>query len=68
MCVYSEELLENKGRDVEDHEKENKNNLLEDDNGIRKAVINGTVAHITAIYGFTIAGLIIQEIFNENEI
>ena len=31
----------------------------------QKAVINGTVAHITAIYGFTIAGLVIQDIYNE---
>ena len=27
-----------------------------------KAVINGSTAHITAIFGFTIAGLVIQEI------
>jgi tRNA A37 threonylcarbamoyladenosine dehydratase len=27
-----------------------------------KAQINGTTAHITAIYGFTLAGLIIQDL------
>jgi tRNA A37 threonylcarbamoyladenosine dehydratase len=27
-----------------------------------KAQINGTVAHITAIFGFTISGLVIQDI------
>ena len=75
MCVYSEELLDNKGSgascgtdkclcpklknapgdpDLADHEWCS-----------QKAVINGTVAHITAIYGFTIAGLVIQSIYNE---
>ena len=75
MCVYSEELLENSGSgsscgtdkclcpknlvgtgdpELEDHEWCS-----------QKAVINGTVAHITAIYGFTLAGLVIQHIYNE---
>lgn len=77
LCIYSEELLENKGTgascgtdkclcpklknapgdpDLADHEWCS-----------QKAVINGTVAHITAIYGFTLAGLIIQHIYNEGE-
>lgn len=75
MCVFSEELLENRGSgsscgtekclcpknmagpgdpDLADHEWCS-----------QKAVINGTVAHITAIYGFTLAGLVIQHIYNE---
>jgi tRNA A37 threonylcarbamoyladenosine dehydratase len=33
----------------------------------KKAVINGTVAHITAIFGFTLAGLLIQDIWNKNK-
>lgn len=62
LCIYSEELLENKGQPL----------CVEselpavDEYGIRKAVTNGTVAHITAIFGFTIAGLIIQSVYNEN--
>lgn len=73
MCIYSEELLENKGGgsscgtekclcpksknaagdpDLSDHEWCS-----------LKAVVNGTVAHITAIYGFTLAGLVIQDIY-----
>jgi tRNA A37 threonylcarbamoyladenosine dehydratase len=32
----------------------------------KKAVINGTIAHITAIFGFTLAGLVIQDIYNLN--
>jgi tRNA A37 threonylcarbamoyladenosine dehydratase len=77
MCVYSDELLDNKGEnascgsekclcpkgvsgpgDVE---------LVNHEWCSQKAVVNGTVAHITAIFGFTIAGLIIQAINNEKE-
>ena len=75
LCVYSEELLENKGSgsscgteqclcpkikngigdpELDDHEWCSK-----------KAVINGTVAHITAIFGFTLAGLVIQDIYRQ---
>ena len=75
QCIYSEELLENFGSgsscgtdkclcpkavvgpgdpDLADHEWCS-----------QKAVINGTVAHITAIYGFTLAGLVIQDIYRE---
>lgn len=48
MCVYSEELLDNKG--------------ITDETCDYKAVINGTLAHITAIFGFTLAGLVIKDI------
>jgi tRNA A37 threonylcarbamoyladenosine dehydratase len=76
LCVYSEEMIEPKGDwsscgtdkclcpktknapgdpELADHEWCS-----------RKAVINGTVAHITAIFGFTLAGLVIQDIYNNN--
>ena len=47
-CVYSDELLENKGttRDTCDY----------------KARINGSLCHITAIFGMTLAGEIIKDI------
>ena len=46
MCVYSEELLENKGiGEVE-----------------REGNSNGTMSHITAIFGFTLAGLVMKDI------
>lgn len=74
-CVYSDELLENKGSGSScGTEKclcpKNKNapgdpELADHEWCSQKAVINGTVAHITAIYGFTIAGLVIQSIYNE---
>ncbi len=60
MCIYSEEILENKG------EKAAQDKAV-DEHGIRKAVTNGSLAHMTAIFGFTIAGLIIQSIYYDNE-
>lgn len=77
MCVYSEELLTNKGKahtcgtnqcmcpknkvgegraDLEDHEWCS-----------TKAQINGSLMHITAIFGLTIAGLILQHLTKESE-
>ncbi len=44
LCVYSDELLENK-KPVDP-----------DDKG------NGTIAHITAVFGFMLAGLVVQDI------
>ena len=75
LCVYSEELLENLGSgsscgtaqclcpkiksgvgdpELDDHEWCS-----------QKAVINGTIAHITAIFGFTLAGLVMQDIYRQ---
>lgn len=47
-CVYSDELLPNLGRN--------------DEPLGYKAQINGSLAHITAIFGFTLAGLITEHI------
>ena len=75
MCIYSEELLENKGAGSSCGTDKclcpkSKNalgdpELADHEWCSQKAVINGTVAHITAIYGFTIAGLVIQDIYNK---
>ena len=75
MCIYSEELLENKGADasteseklltIKSENAPGDPELANHDWSSQKAVINGTVAHITAIYGFTLAGLVIQSIYNE---
>lgn len=48
LCVYDEEVLPNLG--------------APQDPGPGKAVANGTFAHITGIFGFTLAGLVIQDI------
>ena len=52
-CVFSEELLTNQGAaTVTDN----------DPNPFHKAQTNGSLVHITGIYGFTLAGLVIQHI------
>ena len=51
-CVFSEELLQNRGHDT----------TGECCPG--KAQINGSVMHITAIFGLTIAGLILNELYS----
>lgn len=48
LCVYDEEVLPNLGP--------------AQDPGLGKAVANGTFAHITGIFGFTLAGLVIEHI------
>lgn len=50
-CVFSEELLENRG------EPQDPANEI-----VRKACVNGSLAHITAIFGHTLAGLVLQDI------
>ena len=54
-CVYDEEVLPNRGTAVA----ADASNSEWDG---RKAPINGTTAHITAIFGMTLAGLVIQDI------
>ena len=58
-CVYSEELLENKGIDTF---QETTETLAEHDWHAAKVHTNGTIAHTTAIFGFMLAGLVIQDI------
>ena len=71
MCVYSDELLENKGHNATCGTElcmcpKAKNgpgdpNLLNHEWCSSKAQINGTLAHITAIFGFMLAGLVVQD-------
>ena len=51
LCVYSEELLENRGEAQEPAQEI-----------VRKACVNGSLAHITAIFGHTLAGLVLMDI------
>ena len=55
ICVYSDEVLENKG--VPPTPQPGQSQWDE-----RKARINGTIAHTTAIFGFTLAGLVINQL------
>lgn len=58
-CVYSEELLKNAGAEAATPE-----TAPEVHGGSIKARTNGTVAHATAIFGFTLAGLVVQDVWN----
>lgn len=76
LCVYSDEVLESKGSGAScgtekclcPKSKDAKGDPQFADHEWRsqKAVINGTIAHITAIFGFTLAGLVIQDIYHRN--
>lgn len=59
MCVYSEERLENKGADTVD--------MADDKLLFNKVAANGSLSHVTAIYGFTLAGMVIKHICDNAE-
>ena len=83
LCVYSDEVLPNLGEaDVDGYEptiaestttQEGREDLLSHNWNERKAQINGTMSHITAMFGFMLAGLIVQHFYksetemNENK-
>ena len=56
QCVWSPEVLPNLGEAI-----------VCDESGqmFQKAQINGTTAHITAIFGFTLAGLVIKDLYHK---
>ena len=62
LCVYSDELLTNKGQTSEPTDISFKTD--DEVQRIVKAQVNGSLAHITAIFGNTLAGLVIQHIAN----
>ena len=55
LCVYDEEVLPNRGGLPSEES---------DPALFRKARVNGTLVHITAIFGFTLSGLVIQDIIS----
>ena len=74
QCVNSDELLENKGHNATCGTEQcmcpkakigpGDPTLLNHEWCSSKAQINGTLAHITAIFGFMLAGLVIQDAVN----
>jgi tRNA A37 threonylcarbamoyladenosine dehydratase len=78
LCVYSDEVLENKGTETASSQSGSPpaDEIKEADRqteaqvqsvwDARKARINGTIVHVTAIFGFTLAGLVIQDIVRKN--
>lgn len=75
LCVYSEELLTNKGGnepfEIEEYlspeplEGVGDPELLNHDWSTQKARINGTTSYMPAMFGMTIAGLVVQAIEKE---
>ncbi len=75
QCVFSEELLENRGHNStcgtgacmcpKAKAGPGDPDLVNHEWCSSKAQINGTMAHITAIYGFMIAGLVIKDIYEK---
>lgn len=63
LCVYDAEVLPNRGM-TEDADSYNKQEIVSDQIS-KKAQINGSLAHITAIFGMTLAGLVIQDIYRQ---
>ncbi|MGN1172998.1 MAG: ThiF family adenylyltransferase [Muribaculaceae bacterium] len=64
-CVYSPELFRNRGAQPEKavlNGNIDVNNLDSVDMNALKAQINGTIAHTTAIFGFRLAGLVIEDL------
>lgn len=64
-CVYSPELFRNRGVQPEKYVLNGNidvNNLDSVDMNAIKAQINGTIAHTTAIFGFRLAGLVIEDL------
>ena len=74
QCVYSEELLKNLGENKSCGSSQclcpkaengpGRADLLNHEWCTSKAQINGTIAHTTAIFGFILAGLVIQDAVN----
>ena len=52
LCVYSDELLQNKEK------------MELEENQFHKVHANGSLSHITAIFGMTLAGLVVQDVYN----
>ena len=67
MCVYSDELLTNKGEHVDCGTCRSKCAKAEaesesESTGFVKGQVNGSLVHITAIFGMQLAGLVVMDI------
>lgn len=70
MCVYSDELIANKGDEIpipkmDTEQAQNSTELAADNWSDKKARINGTISYMPAMFGMTIAGLVVQAIEKE---
>lgn len=68
MCVYSDEQRTNKGEvPIEDNTSESDDAIERSIWDSKKARINGTSAYMPAMFGMTIASLVVQSIVSESE-
>lgn len=71
LCVYSDEVLENQEFALSEdankimHPEVVNSDLTTHDWSDTKAIINGSLAHVTGIFGLTLAGLVLQELYNK---
>ena len=63
-CVFSPELLPNRG-DTTPPERNENGDIESLDWNARKAQINGSLPHVTAVFGFTLASLVVNKIYDE---
>ncbi|MGN0202729.1 MAG: ThiF family adenylyltransferase [Candidatus Cryptobacteroides sp.] len=63
LCVYDAEVLPNRGRS-ENVDSYNRKEIVSDQIS-KKAAVNGSLAHVTAMFGMTLAGLVIQDIYRK---
>lgn len=67
-CVYSEELLSNQGDETATAEcATNGTDAAYHAGSTIKARVNGTIAHTTAIFGFMLAGLALQDMVSTSD-
>ena len=67
-CVYSEELLYNQGDETATEESDtNEADEAYHAGSTIKARVNGTIAHTTAIFGFMLAGLALQDMVSASD-
>lgn len=67
-CVYSEELLSNQGDETATAEcATNGTDAAYHAGSTIKARVNGTIAHTTAIFGFMLAGLALQDMVSASD-
>ena len=65
MCVYSDELLENRGCSMECEQCPTRCPKADADDvgpGFVKGQVNGSLVHITAIFGFHLSGMVIMDL------
>lgn len=66
LCVYSDELLANKGDMMVSVAVENQT-ASDNLHGVRGGRVNGSLMHITAMFGLTIAGLVLRDIAGSSQ-